>query len=138
MKYITVRKLKKLNACEDSINDFINEFGKNCKIHVEKLIEILHKNKDSNGYSFWLFKTFKLTGICYGYYDTGKIYYKANYKKGKLDSEYITYYENGKISCKANFKNSLKHGERIIYHNNGIIYHKENYKNDELIYKEWL
>ena len=153
MKYITVKKLRELNAYSSAIIEFINEFGKNGKIHVKKLIEILHKNKDSNGYSFWLFKTFKLTGICYDYHNNGQISYKinfknglrhgerivyhsngkivrkTNYKNGKLHGEYISYYENGKISYKINFKNGLKHGEYISYYENNKIFYKVNYKN---------
>ena len=129
MKYITVRKLRKLNACEDSVNDFINEFGENGRIHVKKLIEILHENKDSRNYSSWLFEKFNLTRICYGYHNSGKIHYKANYEKGKLNGEYITYYENGKIACKANCENGKLNGEYISYYENGKIWYKENYKN---------
>ena len=133
MKYITVRKLRKLNACEDSVNDFINEFGENGRIHVKKLIEILHENKDSRNYSSWLFEKFNLTRICYGYHNSGKIHYKANYEKGKLNGEYISYYENGKIWYKENYKNGLKHGECIVYYNNSNIAYKENYKNGKII-----
>ena len=84
MKYITVKKLRELNACPDSINAFINEFGKNGKIHVKKLIEILHEHKDSRNYSRWLFQNFNLTGICYDYHSNGKIWCKENYKNGYI------------------------------------------------------
>ena len=120
MKYITLKILRKLNACPDSIIRFRNKFGKNGKIHVKKLIEILHKNKDSNGYSSWLFQNFNLTGICYDYYNNGKIFYKVNYKNGKFHGERIVYYSNGKIARKTNYKN-------------GNIYYKTNYKKGKLI-----
>ena len=132
MKYITVKKLRELNACLDSINAFITEFGENGKIHVEKLIEILYENKDSRNYNRWLFENFNLTGICYGYYSDGKIAYKSYYKNSKLHGEYVGYYENGKIAHKTNYKNGELHGERIVYYENGNIYYKENYKNGEL------
>ena len=105
MKYITLKKLRELNACPSAIIRFRNKFGKNGKIHVKKLIKMLHENKDSNGYSRWLFEKFNLTGICYNYYSGGKIFYKSYYKNGELNGERIHYYDNGNIACKANFKN---------------------------------
>ena len=128
MKYITLKKLRKLNACPDSIIRFRNKFGKNGKIHVKKLIEILHKNKDSNGYSRWLFEKFILTGICYNYYSGGNIFYKSYYENGKLNGERIVYYDNGKIALQENYKNSKLHGEYINYYENGKIAYKANFK----------
>ena len=133
MKYITVKKLRELNAYSSAIIEFINEFGKNGKIHVKKLIEILHKNKDSNGYSSWLFQKFNLTGICYGYYSNGKISYKANYKNCELHGECIGYYSTGKIFYKENYKNGKLNGECIHYYENSKISYKANYKKGKLI-----
>jgi len=37
------------------------------------------------------------------YHSNGQIWYKLNYKNGKLEGECIEYYENGQISYKAFF-----------------------------------
>ena len=41
------------------------------------------------------------------YYDNGQLYKKSNWKKSKLDGEWLQYYKNGELVEKRNYKKGV-------------------------------
>lgn len=67
------------------------------------------------------------------WYDSGKIYSKANLNKitGLFDGEYISYSEkNENIISKGSYKNGLRDGLWFWYFPNGKIYYKQEFSHN--------
>jgi antitoxin component YwqK of YwqJK toxin-antitoxin module len=71
-------------------------------------------------------------------YHEGKIYYRCNYLKGKLNGEYIDYYTSGDISYKCNYLDGNLYGEYITYFRGGEVSSKNFYINTyKVTDQEW-
>ena len=100
---ITYDLLAEKKACCNALVEFKEHFGAE-SVDVWDLIELLEEKKDSEGYISWLFKAFKLTGICRAWWDNGKLWSEHGYKDGLL------------------------HGIRRVWHENGALWSEENYR----------
>jgi len=56
MKFITLKKLKEMEACGTFQKEFVEIFGEKAKVSIEKMIEYLNKNK-KNDWKIWLIRT---------------------------------------------------------------------------------
>ena len=106
---ITLKKLKEHEACKEGIKAF--KSLKRDTINIYELVKMLDDNKDSNGYIYWLFNQFKLTGVCRGWYSNGKLRYEGYYLNGQYhntEGPAINWYENGKLSYEEYYLNGEK------------------------------
>ena len=127
---ITLNQLKKKDASIDGLKWFEDTFENQAE-HT-KIIKQLEKEKDSHDWILWLFRNFKLSGICRGWYSNGTKHYKQHYKNGKGHGIYIGWRSNGNKAFEYNFKNGDRHGISIVYDYNGNKSYEHNYKNGKL------
>ena len=90
---VTLKVLKKHNACPDAIERFKKENHEGQD--VWEIINILEKEKDSNNYIWWLFEKYKLSGICQGWWENGNKCHEATFIKGKFHDRCRGWYDNG-------------------------------------------
>jgi antitoxin component YwqK of YwqJK toxin-antitoxin module len=91
---------------------------------------------------WYLKSTQKLySGKVLGYRDgTRQLYYRAFFKKGRLDGPRIRWYRNGKIYIRTNYKMGIKHGPEEWWYRNGNKWGEREFDNGEVIegsYELW-
>jgi antitoxin component YwqK of YwqJK toxin-antitoxin module len=96
---ITLEVLKKYNAPDSIFNYFIKTYGEEGAVAVCDFF----KGEEEGASSFphedfreaigWLFETFKVSGICGGYYENGQMEFRDNYRDGKKHGLCTWYYE---------------------------------------------
>ena len=126
---ITLKLLEEKGACKEAMEEFeeLNLEG----IEVYDLIKMLEERKDSEGYTWWLFRELKLTGSCKGYYRNGSLKYDENYKNDEKHGSCKSYYSDGSLMYDENYKNGEKHGNCKGYYSDGSLEYDYNYKNGE-------
>lgn len=71
------------------------------------------------------------------YYKSGKLKYKAGYRKGQLHGKYQEYYESGGVQKEANYANGKYEGDYFEYFPSGKLrvkaFHKNNYYDGEYV-----
>ena len=87
----------------------------------------------------WLeenWKKGKLHGPYENYLNSGRnhrLYVKGNYKNGKEDGLWENYHDNGQLFFKVNYKNGkVEDGPFEEFHENGQLRYTQNYKNGEI------
>ena len=129
---ISVKKLKKLNACIESIVEFEMEYGAK-SVDVFKVIKKLEERKDDNGYTEWLFENLKLTGRCQAWHPNGQKEYDHNYQNGQLHGRCQSWYPNGQKEHDLNYQNGQRHGHCQDWYPNGQREYNCNYENGNII-----
>ena len=128
---ITLDELKKKDACAEGLKWFEDTFENQAE-HTE-IIKQLEKEKDCDNWIDWLFRNFKLSGICRGWFSNGTKSYEWNYKNGKLHGICRGWYSNGNKWYEDHFKNGKEHGISIVYYYDGNKSYECNFKNGERI-----
>jgi len=129
---IDVNILEEEKACAEVFNWFQKEFGENAEIEIETVIKTLETQKNTKGWVFWLFETFKLSGLAKKWHENGQLLKKGNYLDGKRHGQYKSWHENGQLWEKCNFLNGKLHGEYKSWYNNGQLREKCNYLDGKL------
>ena len=112
---LTYDMLVKKRACGSGLEYFKKHFKDGTDIW--EVIKHLEEIKTSKEWTFWLFRNFKLTGICRNWYLNRTLWHENNYKNGEKDGVCKSWYSNGILAYEYNFKNGLK---EIIYINKEV------------------
>ena len=68
------------------------------------------------------------------FFESGQMWYSYQYKKGKLNGEYIQYYPEGNPKFVGNYKDDIKVGKWLFYNENQTI-DTITYKNGKIVVK---
>lgn len=122
---ITKNLLKEKKAPEGLIEYF--ESLNIEEITIDNLL--IQVRKDKKNYSYLLFITFNLSGLCEEFYESGNTLARCNYKNGKLHGLCEESYESGKIKVRYNYEHYKLQGLSEIFYENENIMGRCNYEN---------
>jgi len=99
---------------------FVGKFGQNKDIEHMDILKALFEEKRGGDFAYWLFKTFKLSGICFLFED-GYITSEISYKEGVRDGICKTFYRKYLLAEECTYKNGVKDGIYKEYYKAGKI-----------------
>lgn len=102
---ITIDILKKNKARTELLDYFTTTFSWDAEVDVYEFIAQIHKDKKN--FSHWLYRKFKLSGICERFYGNGGINYRQNCKDGKFHGFGEYFYKNRGVRHRGNYKDGV-------------------------------
>jgi antitoxin component YwqK of YwqJK toxin-antitoxin module len=78
-------------------------------------------------------------GQAFGKYNTGEKLLNRNYKKGKIEGEFIQWWPNGNKRYLFNYQHDIMDGKQLVFYPNGKKHQESNYAegNEEGIQRVW-
>jgi len=136
-KFITLKDLEDLEACEKGLNYFKTNFSNGAK--VIDVIKKLEGSKTTTSWVFWLCKAFKLTYEVKRWYENEQLWSNCNYKDGKLHGLCQDWHKNGQSLTSYNYKDGKEHGLCRWWYSDGQLRFSYNYKDGQWhgLCREW-
>jgi antitoxin component YwqK of YwqJK toxin-antitoxin module len=128
---ITIKDLIEKDVCDEGVEWFKEHFDG--EVDIWDVIKLLEEQKDSNGYIGWLFREFKLTGVCKEWHYDGKLWRRANYKDGELHGEFEWWDDDGQLRDRCNYKDGEYHGKCEWWDKDGVLTDSGIYDNGTLV-----
>jgi len=90
-------------------NKFPLWFKNNCKegVLTSTVLKKLNKDVNYNNWQMYLFRIYKLSGVCKIYYRGLQLKGRLSYKNGKLDGLYELFYRNGDFKEESHYKKGI-------------------------------
>ncbi|QHT70262.1 hypothetical protein GXP67_28235 [Rhodocytophaga rosea] len=140
--YVTLDQLVEY-ANRDHFNNFSASIRRDTLLYFHGILEKGKKNgtfldlPQDNVFYVYSYQNDKHNGEFVGYYHSGQVYCKGNYKQGKQVGEYRQYYANGKPSLYRAFADGV---ENLLYqeyyYQNGQVESKGSLYNGKKV-NEW-
>ena len=98
---ITTELLAEKRACAEGLAWFAARFPEGCE--SEELLAALGAEQRGD-WQVWVLETFRLSGLCESFFETGKLASRATWRAGRLDGLREIFYETGKLAWRENWR----------------------------------